>query len=150
MKKSSLVIPVGFICLILQIVGFAPLRSLCAQTSQARIKIDIERKVGEIDKKIYGNFVEHLGRCIYGGLYEPGSPLSDKNGFRKDVIQATKELNVSIVRWPGGNFVSGYHWEDGVGPKEKRPVRMDLAWGYRENNSFGTDEYIDWCREAKV
>jgi len=150
MKKSRLVIPVGFICLILQIVGFAPLRSLYAQTSQARIKIDIERKVGEIDKMIYGNFVEHLGRCIYGGLYEPGSPLSDKNGFRKDVIQATKELNVSIVRWPGGNFVSGYHWEDGVGPREKRPVRMDLAWGYRENNSFGTDEYIDWCREAKV
>jgi len=89
--------------------------NLIAQTFRARIKIDIERQVGEIDKMIYGNFVEHLGRCIYGGLYEPGSPLSDQNGFRKDVIQATKELNVSIVRWPGGNFVSGYHGEDGVG-----------------------------------
>lgn len=120
------------------------------QESQARIKIDVERQIGEIDQMIYGNFVEHLGRCIYGGLYEPGSSLSDENGFRKDVMKATKELNVPIVRWPGGNFVSGYHWEDGIGPKEKRPTRIDLAWGFRENNSFGTDEYIDWCRKVNT
>ncbi len=119
-----------------------------AQGSQARIKIDIEREIGDINKMIYGNFVEHLGRCIYGGIYEPGSPLSDENGFRKDVISATKQLNVPIVRWPGGNFVSGYHWEDGIGPKDLRPTRIDLAWGFREDNSFGTDEFVDWCREV--
>ncbi len=119
-------------------------------THQARIKIDVERKTGEIDKNIYGNFVEHLGRCIYGGLYEPGSPLSDDKGFREDVIAATKRLNVPVVRWPGGNFVSGYHWEDGIGPKEERPVRIDLAWGFRENNSFGTDEFMDWCKAANT
>lgn len=116
------------------------------KTSPARIKIDVEREIGSIDKNIYGNFVEHLGRCIYGGLYDPGSPLSDENGFRKDVIAATKRLNVPVVRWPGGNFVSGYHWEDGIGPGKQRPVRIDLAWGFRENNSFGTDEFVDWCR----
>ncbi len=121
-----------------------------SQEKKARIKIDIERQIGNIDKMIYGNFVEHLGRCIYGGLYEPGSPLSDEKGLRKDVIKATKELNVPIVRWPGGNFVSGYHWEDGIGPKENRPTRIDLAWGYRENNSFGTDEFIDWCQKANT
>jgi alpha-L-arabinofuranosidase len=125
-------------------------KTTLAQSNQARIKIDIERGIGDINKMIYGSFVEHLGRCIYGGLYEPGSPLSDENGFRKDVIAATKKLNVPIVRWPGGNFVSGYHWEDGIGPKDKRPTRIDLAWGYRENNSFGTDEYIDWCRKVNV
>ncbi|MGQ8338628.1 alpha-N-arabinofuranosidase [Sunxiuqinia sp. A32] len=121
-----------------------------AQNNQARIKLDIERQIGEIDKMIYGNFVEHLGRCIYGGIYEPGSPLSDENGFRKDVMKATKELNVPIIRWPGGNFVSGYHWEDGIGPVDQRPTRIDLAWGFREDNSFGTDEYIDWCREVNT
>jgi alpha-N-arabinofuranosidase len=111
----------------------------------ARIKIDIERQIGLIDPLLYGNFIEHLGRCIYGGVYEPGSPLSDANGFRKDVVKATQELNTSIVRWPGGNFVSGYHWEDGIGPVSERPTRIDLAWGFRENNSFGTDEFVDWC-----
>lgn len=121
-----------------------------SQQKNARIKIDTERKIGEIDKMVYGNFVEHLGRCIYGGLYEPGSPLSDEDGFRKDVLNATKELNVPIVRWPGGNFVSGYHWEDGIGPKNQRPTRIDLAWGFRENNSFGTDEFIEWCRKANT
>ncbi|MFC1539773.1 alpha-N-arabinofuranosidase, partial [Candidatus Latescibacterota bacterium] len=79
----------------------------------ARIKIDIERTIGEIDEKIYGNFVEHLGRCIYGGIYEPSSKYADKDGFRTDVIEAVKRLNVTQLRWPGGNFVSGYHWEDG-------------------------------------
>lgn len=120
------------------------------KTFQARIKIDVEREIGSIDKNIYGNFVEHLGRCIYGGLYEPGSLLSDGSGFRKDVIAATKQLNVPLVRWPGGNFVSGYHWEDGIGPKSDRPVRIDLAWGFRENNSFGTDEFVSWCRAANT
>src|SRR5690242_2090199 len=100
-----------------------------AQPLTARIKVDIDRKTGEIDNLLYGNFTEHLGRCIYGGIYEPSSPEANAEGFRKDVIQATRDLGVSIIRWPGGNFVSGYHWEDGIGPKEGRPKRKDLAWG---------------------
>lgn len=114
----------------------------------ARIKIDRDRTVGEIDPKIYGNFIEHLGRCIYGGIYDPTSPQSDENGFRKDVIEAARRLNVTILRWPGGNFVSGYRWEDGIGPKETRPKRIDLAWGAIEPNLVGTDEYIRFCREV--
>lgn len=128
--------------------AFTAPHPVSAQEFKARIKVDTERRISDIDDMIYGNFVEHLGRCIYGGIYEPGSPLSDSDGFRKDVLDATKRLRVPIVRWPGGNFVSGYHWEDGVGPADKRPTRIDLAWGFREDNSFGTDEYIDWCRKA--
>lgn len=112
----------------------------------ARIKIDTDRVIGEIDKNLYGNFSEHLGRCIYGGIYDPGSKLSDKQGFRKDVMAAVKGLNVPILRWPGGNFVSGYHWEDGIGLKAQRPQRTDLAWQTPEPNTFGTDEFIDYCR----
>src|SRR5438045_280907 len=100
-----------------------------AQNLKARIKVDAERQTGTIDKMLYGNFTEHLGRCIYGGLYDPKSPEANADGFRNDVIEATKSLGVSNIRWPGGNFASGYHWEDAVGPKEKRPHRKDLAWG---------------------
>jgi len=114
---------------------------------KARIKIDIERKIGEIDPKIYGNFIEHLGRCIYGGIFDPGSSFADEDGFRKDVIDAARKLNVTILRWPGGNFSSGYHWEDGIGQKETRPKRIDLAWGAVESNRIGTDEYIKFCRK---
>jgi len=110
------------------------------------IALDTRRRIGDIDPSIYGSFIEHLGRCIYGGVYEPGSPLSDERGFRQDVIEATRRLRVTNVRWPGGNFVSGYHWMDGIGPKEKRPRRMELAWHTVEPNQFGTDEFIDWCR----
>ena len=112
---------------------------------QARIKIDTERAVGEMDPHLFGNFAEHLGRCIYGGIYDEESPLADADGFRKDVIDAVKGLNVSLLRWPGGNFASGYHWEDGIGPKEKRPVRRDDAWGALESNRFGTDEFLRYC-----
>ncbi len=110
------------------------------------IAVDIRRRIDGINKNIYGGFIEHLGRCIYGGIYEPGSPLSDEKGFRKDVIEAIKRLNVTNLRWPGGNFVSGYHWMDGIGPKEKRPKKMELAWHTVETNQFGTDEYIEFCR----
>lgn len=136
--------------IILLLIFCCSLNIAIAQQRHARIKLDTERQIGEIDKMIYGNFVEHLGRCIYGGLYEPGSPLADENGYRKDVIKATKELNVPVVRWPGGNFVSGYHWEDGIGPVDQRPVRIDLAWGFKENNRFGTDEFIGWCRKVNT
>ena len=115
-----------------------------AGAQNARIKIDIDRTVGQIDPNLYGNFVEHLGRCVYGGIYEPGSPLSDANGFRKDVLEAVKGLNISLVRYPGGNFVSNYNWLDAVGPV--RLPRMDYAWQRLETNLFGTNEFAQWCR----
>ncbi len=110
------------------------------------VAIDTRRQIDAIDPLVYGNFIEHLGRCIYGGVYDPDSPLADEHGFRKDVIEATRRLKVTNVRWPGGNFVSGYHWMDGIGPREKRPKRMELAWNTVETNQFGTDEFIQWCR----
>ncbi len=94
---------------------------------------------------VNGNFVEHLGRCVYRGIYEPGSPLSDEKGFRKDVMQAVKELKVPIIRYPGGNFVSNYHWEDGVGPN--RIARMELAWSRLETYEFGTNEFMNFARQ---
>jgi alpha-N-arabinofuranosidase len=106
--------------------------------------------VAPLDRRIFGTFVEHLGRCVYGGIYEPGHPTADENGFRGDVLELTRELGPTIVRYPGGNFVSGYDWEDGVGPKAERPVRLDLAWGSTETNQFGTNEFVDWCRAAEV
>ena len=115
---------------------------------EARIKIATERVVGQVDPRLFGNFAEHLGRCIYGGSYDEGSPLADADGFRKDVIDAAKGLGVSLLRWPGGNFVSGYHWEDGIGPKEKRPVRRDDAWGALESNRFGTDDFLRYCERV--
>lgn len=88
-----------------------------------------------------------MGRCIYGGLYDPDNKhgLINEKGFRLDVIQAMKELSVPVVRWPGGNFTASYHWQDGIGPKEKRPARPEIAWGGRESNQFGTDEFLQWC-----
>src|SRR5271167_1445587 len=117
-----------------------------ASATTARIKIDFDRQIGKIDHNIYGNFIEHLGRCIYGGIFEEGSPLSDSDGFRKDVMEAVKGLGVSILRWPGGNFVSGYSWKDGVGPRDLRPPRPDHAWGALETNRFGTDEFLNFCQ----
>ncbi len=111
------------------------------------ISVDPKRVVKPVSRYIYGHFTEHLGRCIYGGIYEEGSPLSDHRGFRKDVLEAIKKIKVPILRWPGGNFVSNYHWEDGIGPKDQRPVRFDLAWQQEETNRFGTDEFIEYCRE---
>lgn len=102
----------------------------------------------KIDKRIFGSFIEHLGRAVYGGLYEPGHPLADEDGFRTDVIEKIRKLNVPIVRYPGGNFVSGYNWEDGVGPIELRPKKLELAWGVTETNLFGTNEFVKWCRKA--
>jgi alpha-L-arabinofuranosidase len=115
------------------------------QEPQARIKIDIDRTIGEVHPLVFGNFAEHLGRMIYGGIYEEGSPLADKDGYRKDVMDAVKQMNVSILRWPGGNFASGYNWKDGVGPKDQRPVRPELAWNDLESNRFGTDEFLKYC-----
>jgi len=113
----------------------------------ALIKIDTHRTIGEVDPLLFGNFAEHLGRMIYGGIYEEGSPLSDERGFRLDVLEAVKGLDVSILRWPGGNFVSSYNWQDGIGPKAERPVRAELAWNDLETNRFGTDEFLTYAEE---
>jgi len=113
----------------------------------SQIAIDPARPVGTIDRKLFGGFVEHLGHCIYGGLYEEGSPLSDERGFRKDVLGLLRELRLGVLRWPGGNFVSNYHWQDGIGPKDSRPRRPELAWGGEEPNRFGTDEFLAYCAE---
>ena len=115
---------------------------------KAKMSLVSEFTSAKIDKRIYGSFIEHLGRAVYGGLYEPDHPLADEDGFRTDVIEEIKKLNVPIVRYPGGNFVSGYNWEDGVGPIELRPKKLDLAWGVTEPNLFGTNEFVKWCRKA--
>jgi alpha-N-arabinofuranosidase len=110
---------------------------------KATVLMDRDFAIGHTDPRLFGAFVEHLGRCVYGGIYEPGHPTADKNGFRGDVLALVKELGPTIIRYPGGNFVSGYNWEDGVGPVDKRPTRLDLAWFSTEPNSFGTNEFMD-------
>ena len=115
---------------------------------KAQILINKHFTIGEIDRRIYGSFIEHLGRAVYNGIYEPGHPTADDMGFRKDVIELVKKLNVPIVRYPGGNFVSGYNWEDGIGDRSKRPQRMELAWGTTETNQIGIDEFHQWAKRA--
>src|SRR5919202_1566254 len=105
----------------------------------ARVVLDPTDTVGQVDDRLYGSFVEHMGRCVYGGIYEPGHPTADEDGFRGDVLELVRELGVTVVRYPGGNFVSGYRWEDGVGPREQRPKRLELAWRSIESNEVGTD-----------
>jgi len=112
----------------------------------AKIVLDRDFQVGAIDPRFYGSFLEHLGRAIYGGVYEPGHPTADAQGFRGDVIELTRELNTPIVRYPGGNFVSGYNWEDGIGPVAQRPARLDLAWRTTEPNTFGFNEFMAWLK----
>ncbi len=114
----------------------------------ARVTAQRGRFVSEMDRRLLGAFLEHLGRAIYTGVYEPGSKLADAAGFRTDVLREIKELGVPIMRYPGGNFVSGYHWLDGVGPKEKRPTVLERAWNSLETNQFGTNEFIEWCRRV--
>lgn len=114
----------------------------------AKVVLSKDFKVGEVDNRVFGSFIEHLGRAVYGGIYEPGHPLADDMGFRKDVIELVKELKVPIVRYPGGNFVSGYNWEDGVGPIEKRPKRTELAWFTTELNHIGTNEFVEWTKRV--
>lgn len=124
------------------------LRSRSARAATASIQIHSHRHRGEIDKKIFGNFIEHLGRCITGGVFDEGSPLSDKEGFRKDVLAAVKGLDVPLLRWPGGNFSSNYNWMDGIGPRDKRPRRLEMAWGTVEDNRFGTHEFMDYVEQV--
>lgn len=137
-----------FICVLMALPGII-------HAQNAKIKIDVERTIGEIDPKIYGVFMEPIqisGRrglpdspqvnTLYGPLYDPTSPLADENGFKKNYIEAMKELKVTNIRWPGGNFLMGYNWQDGIGPKSQRPARINMAWGGIDNNHVGTDEWF--------
>ncbi|MDR1265336.1 MAG: alpha-N-arabinofuranosidase [Propionibacteriaceae bacterium] len=117
---------------------------------QATLNIDPAFSSAPVRPRTFGSFVEHLGRCVYTGIYEPGHPLADEHGFRSDVLEATRDLGVTMVRYPGGNFVSGYRWEDGVGPAEQRPRRLDLAWHSTEPNQVGVDEFMAWAKLAGV
>jgi len=112
----------------------------------ARIYVDSRRTIAPLDRNLFGSFLEHLGRAIYEGIYDPGSSLSDANGFRKDVAEEVRNLGVPIIRYPGGNFVSGYNWLDGVGPKKDRPPVLDKAWNTLETNQFGTNEFMAWSK----
>ena len=114
----------------------------------ARLTLDAAFPIGKIDPRIYGSFIEHMERVVYEGIYEPDHPNADEDGFRRDIIELTRELQIPFVRYPGGNFLSGYNWEDGVGPKEKRPVRKDLAWCAYETNQVGTDEFMRWLEKV--
>src|SRR5262249_20339696 len=112
----------------------------------ARVFIDSRRTISPIDRNVWGSFLEVLGRAIYEGIYDPGNKLSDANGFRKDVMNEIRQLGVPIIRYPGGNFVSGYNWLNGIGPKESRPRELDKAWNSINSNQFGTDEFMAWCK----
>ena len=117
---------------------------------KASMILDRDFAIGRIDPRIYGSFIEHLGRAVYGGIYEPGHPTADRNGFREDVIQKVRELGIPIVRYPGGNFVSGFNWEDSIGPRDQRPKRLDLAWLTTETNEVGLHEFCDWAKKANT
>jgi len=117
---------------------------------QAKIVLDPAFTIGEVDRRVFGSFVEHMGRCVYTGIHEPGHPTADAHGFRGDVADLTREAGVTLVRYPGGNFVSGYRWEDGVGPVEDRPARIDLAWRSVETNQVGLNEFTHWSRRCGV
>jgi alpha-L-arabinofuranosidase len=138
----------GLACSTNSILG----RFLSAQTQSSnsnepsRIFIDSRRTISPLDRNMFGSFLEHLGRAIYEGIYDPGNKLSDANGFRTDALNEIKQLRVPIIRYPGGNFVSGYNWLDGVGPKKDRPVVLDKAWNTLESNQFGTNEFMSWCK----
>ena len=116
----------------------------------ASFRLDPAFAVAPVNRRTFGSFVEHMGRCVYTGIYEPGHPTADDDGFRQDVLDLTRELGVTIVRYPGGNFVSGYRWEDGIGPVSQRPIRRDLAWHSLETNEVGIDEFARWARKADV
>ncbi|MFB0839614.1 MULTISPECIES: arabinosylfuranosidase ArfA [unclassified Arthrobacter] len=120
------------------------------EPAAAKITLDPSFVVGPVRRRTFGAFVEHLGRCVYTGIFEPDHPDADEDGFRKDVLALTRELGVSTVRYPGGNFVSGYRWEDGVGPVDQRPVRLDLAWHSTDPNTVGVDEFAKWSAKAGV
>jgi len=119
-----------------------------AATKQADLILDKDFVISRVDERLFGSFIEHLGRAVYGGIYDPGNPKSDENGLRLDVMELIRKLGVSVVRYPGGNFVSGFNWEDSVGPRQQRPRRLDLAWFTTETNEFGLHEFCDWSQKV--
>ncbi|MEO7191368.1 MAG: alpha-N-arabinofuranosidase [Vicinamibacterales bacterium] len=123
-------------------IGYAQARG------PARTVVNQARSRADLDRRLFGSFLEHLGRAVYTGVYEPGSPLADAKGYRTDVTAEIKGMGVPVVRYPGGNFVSGYNWLDGVGPKAQRPTVLERAWNSIETNQFGTNEFMDWCKLA--
>ena len=129
-------------------VGKLFAQSKASSDSAVRVYVDSRRTISPIDRNLWGSFLEQLGRAIYEGIYDPASKLSDSNGFRKDVLAEIKQLGVPIIRYPGGNFVSGYNWLHGVGPKDKRPRELDKAWNSINSNQFGTNEFMAWCKLA--
>jgi alpha-N-arabinofuranosidase len=114
-------------------------------TPRTLVSLDAAHRIGPVPPRIFGTFVEHMGRCVYGGIYEPDHPRADADGFRSDVVDLVRELGVTTVRYPGGNFVSGYDWRDGIGPRDLRPARLDRAWKAIETNAVGTDEFLGWA-----
>ncbi len=118
--------------------------------STCRLVLDADFAIAPVERRLFGSFVEHMGRCVYTGVFEPGHGTATEEGFRQDVLDLTREMGVSVVRYPGGNFVSGYRWEDGVGPVEQRPERLDLAWRSLESNRFGLHEFLAWADQAQV
>jgi alpha-N-arabinofuranosidase len=134
---------------LVQPTSYQPLttsRRFILTNSKAQIFLDTNRTIAPISPLLFGGFVEHMGRCVYEGIYDPQSPLADANGLRLDVLQALRDQAYTVIRYPGGNFLSGYNWLDGVGPKGERPSRRNLAWQSIETNQFGTNEFIDFCR----
>ncbi len=145
---------VGLTCSAGALMGPKLMSKALAQTNASaipgvtRVYVDNRRIIAPLERNLFGSFLEHLGRAIYGGIYEPASKLSDSNGFRKDTLEEIRQLGVPIIRYPGGNFVSGYNWLDGVGPKKDRPRVLDKAWDTIETNQFGTNEFLAWCKAA--
>lgn len=121
-----------------------------SKLSRSKVSIDTNRVISPISPLVFSGFAEHMGRMIYDGIYDPASPHADENGLRKDVLAALRELNFRSIRYPGGNFLSGYRWEDGVGPRDQRPARRDLAWQSLETNQFGTNEFMDFCKQVNA
>jgi alpha-N-arabinofuranosidase len=119
-------------------------------TSKAQVLIDTNRTIAPISPLLFGGFAEHMGRCVYEGIYDPKSPHADERGFRKDVMEALRDQAYSVIRYPGGNFLSGYNWLDGVGPKDQRPRLRELAWQSLETNQFGTNEFVEFCRSINA
>jgi alpha-L-arabinofuranosidase len=137
MKKQILL----SICVVVSTLMTGNLRA----EQPAVITVDLDKKIADVDPNIYGGFLEPIRTVVNGTIYDPKSPFADENGFRKDFLQLVRELHIPIVRWPGGNYVSAYNWEDGIGPKDQRPVRLDLAWNQIDANQMGTDEYAKFC-----
>ena len=116
--------------------------------AKAELLLEKDFVIASVDERMFGSFIEHLGRAVYGGIYDPGNPNSDQHGFRQDVLKMVRRLKIPLIRYPGGNFVSGFNWEDSIGPLHQRPKRLDLAWQSTESNQFGLHEFCDWSKEA--